>query len=180
MCRARPTSGDAVAIIESLNLGPAVLIGQSLGGHTALLVAAQHPDLVAAVVVAEASPDPDPDGPDRLRPWLSAWPAPFVSCAAASDYFEAMSYFKTRTAARVWAGGLEERSDGWWPRFDVDVMVDSLSEVAVTDYWDAWEAVRCRVLLVRGEHPGPLQRRRPRRRESRLVAPLARARPLPT
>ncbi|MBK3521136.1 MULTISPECIES: hypothetical protein [Streptomyces] len=29
-----------------------------------------------------------------------------------------------------WAAGLEEREDGWWPRFDRDVMVRSLAENA--------------------------------------------------
>lgn len=143
---------DAIAVIEGLDTGPVVLIGQSLGAHTAMLIAAQRPDLVAALVVAEASPECDPDGPSRVGRWLSAWPVPFATLAAAFDYFQGMNYFHSATAARVWADGLEERSNGWWPRFDVDVMVESLREVATNDYWDQWEAIRCPTLVVRGEH----------------------------
>jgi pimeloyl-ACP methyl ester carboxylesterase len=33
---------DAVALIEELDLAPVTLLGQSLGGHTALLLAASH------------------------------------------------------------------------------------------------------------------------------------------
>jgi pimeloyl-ACP methyl ester carboxylesterase len=46
---------------------PVVLVGQSLGGHTAMLVAAARPDLVRALVLVEASPGlPDPGS---SRPW---------------------------------------------------------------------------------------------------------------
>jgi pimeloyl-ACP methyl ester carboxylesterase len=143
---------DVVSVIESLDAGPVVLIGQSLGGHTAMLAAAQRPDLVTALVVAEASPGGDPDGPGRVRQWLSAWPVPFGSRASAFDFFQTMEYFRSGLAAQVWADGLEERPDGWWPRFDAEVMIDSLAEVATRDYWDRWKTIRCPTLIVRGEH----------------------------
>ena len=44
---------DAVAVIESLGVGPVVLVGQSFGAHTALLVAASRPDLVSLLVLVE-------------------------------------------------------------------------------------------------------------------------------
>jgi pimeloyl-ACP methyl ester carboxylesterase len=148
---------DVVSVIEGLDAGPVVLVGQSLGGHTAMLAAAQRPDLVTALVVAEASPGRDPDGPSRVRRWLSGWPVPFGSRASAFDFFRTMQYFHSSLAAQVWADGLEERPDGWWPRFDAEVMIDSLAEVAARDYWDRWEAIRCPTLIVRGEH-GALSR----------------------
>lgn len=42
---------DVAFVVERLGLGPVVLVGQSLGGQTALLVAAAQPDLVRALVV---------------------------------------------------------------------------------------------------------------------------------
>jgi len=39
---------DVAFVIEQLELGPVVVVGQSLGGVTALLVAAEHPELVRA------------------------------------------------------------------------------------------------------------------------------------
>jgi pimeloyl-ACP methyl ester carboxylesterase len=65
---------DALALIDS---GPVTLIGQSLGGHTAFLVAARRPDLVERLVVIEASPERGPEGPDRVRQALLANPAPY-------------------------------------------------------------------------------------------------------
>jgi pimeloyl-ACP methyl ester carboxylesterase len=47
---------DVAWVIESLELGGVLLIGQSLGGHLAIHVAARHPRLVEQLVVVEASP----------------------------------------------------------------------------------------------------------------------------
>jgi pimeloyl-ACP methyl ester carboxylesterase len=56
---------DAIFVVERLDLAPVVVIGQSLGGRTALLVAARRPDLVAGLVVAEASPEATRTTPRR-------------------------------------------------------------------------------------------------------------------
>ena len=44
---------DLVALLQSLNLGPAHLVGHSYGGTVALLVARDHPELVRSVVAME-------------------------------------------------------------------------------------------------------------------------------
>src|ERR1044072_1392597 len=44
-------AADATAWIEALGVAPAVVVGQSLGGLTAILLAAQRPDLVCGLVV---------------------------------------------------------------------------------------------------------------------------------
>ncbi len=44
---------DLVALLQSLHLGPAHLVGHSAGGTIALLVARDHPELVRSVVVME-------------------------------------------------------------------------------------------------------------------------------
>jgi pimeloyl-ACP methyl ester carboxylesterase len=52
---------DAAAVIRQFELAPAIVIGQSLGGRIAFLLAARHPDLVKALVVVDASPDRNPE-----------------------------------------------------------------------------------------------------------------------
>jgi pimeloyl-ACP methyl ester carboxylesterase len=47
---------DVAFVIEQLELGPVLLLGQSLGGLLALQVASRHPALVEALVIAEAGP----------------------------------------------------------------------------------------------------------------------------
>lgn len=46
--------GDAAALIEALDLAPAVVLGHSLGGVNAYQLAAWRPELVRAVIVEDA------------------------------------------------------------------------------------------------------------------------------
>ena len=51
------------ALIADLGLGPVVLVGLSMGGYISLAVARRHPDVLAALVLADTRADPDaPEG----------------------------------------------------------------------------------------------------------------------
>jgi pimeloyl-ACP methyl ester carboxylesterase len=125
---------------------PVVLLGQSLGGHTAMLVAAARPDLVRALVMVEASPGlPDADGVAEIGRWLASWPVPFPSPAGAARFFGGGA------AGSGWAAGLEERQDGWWPRFDPALMLRSLTGASPRSFWREWQQVACPTLVVLAE-----------------------------
>jgi pimeloyl-ACP methyl ester carboxylesterase len=141
---------DVVFAIEQLEIGPVVLAGQSLGGHLAILVAARHPTLVRALVVAEASPaGAGAKGAAALAAEVGAslarWPVPFASREAAVTFFGGPS-----VCADAWAAGLERHEDGWWPAFDVEVMARTLREGVADDQWEQWRRIRCPTLVVRG------------------------------
>jgi pimeloyl-ACP methyl ester carboxylesterase len=137
---------DAEAWLEHFELRPAIVIGQSLGGHTAFLLAAERPDLVQALVVVEATPEPGPDAPENIRRWLASWPVPFRSREAALTFFGGDTRW-----ARAWVEGLEDTEQGLEPRFDIDVMLESLAETATNSYWNEWRSLKCPTLIVRGE-----------------------------
>lgn len=105
---------DAVVAIEYI-AEPVILIGQSLGGVTALLLAASRPNLARALVVVEASPSGmDEAGvislADEIERKLAGWPVPF------STRDEAIAFFGGRSVtATAWTEGLEQREDGLWP-----------------------------------------------------------------
>jgi len=63
---------DAVAVIEQLQLAPTLLIGQSMGGLNAFLVAARRPDLVRALIVVEARPSLSPSAQSDVEKWLNS------------------------------------------------------------------------------------------------------------
>jgi pimeloyl-ACP methyl ester carboxylesterase len=138
--------GDVVAWLDALGQGLASLVGQSYGGVIAFLTAAAHPKRVQRLVVAEASPSPDPAAEPEVQEWLEAWPVPFLDEEAAIRFFGGDSL-----RARAWAGGLEAREDGLWPRFDAGTVLRTLRESA-SGHWDAWSSIRCPTLIVRGEH----------------------------
>jgi pimeloyl-ACP methyl ester carboxylesterase len=135
---------DAAFWIERLELPPAVVCGHSLGGLTALQLAARRRDLVRGLVVAEATPARDPDGVGVVRDWLSAWPLPFPSEGAARAFFGGDTL-----RSRAWCAGLERRADGLRPAFEAEVILDALAQANEAEYWDDWASIRCPVLVVR-------------------------------
>ncbi|MEV0636934.1 alpha/beta hydrolase [Streptomyces sp. NPDC050619] len=160
---------DAVSLIENLSLAPVTLVGQSLGGHTAMLLASARPDLVASLVLVEAGPaGPNPDLPAQIAAWLDGWPTPFTSLEEATAFL----------GHEAWARGLEERDGqpGWYPRTDRDTMIETVSELAASAYWTQWSRIRCPTLLVQGENgtmrpgePTAMLTRRPAGTEYTLI-----------
>ncbi|WP_329457705.1 alpha/beta fold hydrolase [Streptomyces sp. NBC_01497] len=144
---------DAVAVIEQIviaqiGLERPVLVGQSIGGVSALLAAAARPDLLRALVLVEASPKAlDPDLPPRIGAWLDSWPIPFTSREAAA------AFFGGGRSGLGWAHGLQEGPDGLRPRFDRDVMLACAADGAAEprSYWPEWDRLECPVLVVRGD-----------------------------
>jgi pimeloyl-ACP methyl ester carboxylesterase len=134
---------DVLAVADQLRLERPVLVGQSLGGHTAMLTAAAHPGLVRALVLVEAGPGgPNPNVPVDIGGWLDSWPTPFPSREAAA------AFLGGGAVGEGWAAGLEEREGGWWPRFDRDVMVRSLEENSRRSFLDEWRQVDRPTLVV--------------------------------
>ncbi|GAB2576383.1 alpha/beta hydrolase [Streptomyces capparidis] len=159
---------DTAAVVERLGLGPVFLVGQSLGGLTAMQTAAAHPELVRGLVMVEAGPGGrDTGGQRRIARWLDSWPVPFPSRDAAAEFFGG------GPAGRGWADGLAERDGGWWPRFERDVVVAALAEHARRDFWDEWRSVRCPTLVVLARDgflpPGDVERM-PRERPEGVTA----------
>jgi pimeloyl-ACP methyl ester carboxylesterase len=58
---------DVIAFLERVVQSPAVVFGHSMGGQVALMVAAERPDLVLALIAGEA-----PCNKDKLRPLILA------------------------------------------------------------------------------------------------------------
>ena len=53
---------DAIAVIDAATEGPQILVGSSMGGWIALLIARDRPDRVAGLVTIAAAPDFTEDG----------------------------------------------------------------------------------------------------------------------
>ncbi|GAB7045156.1 alpha/beta hydrolase [Catenuloplanes indicus JCM 9534] len=141
--RAAHVADTAAALAH---IGPAVLIGQSLGGHPALLTAAAYPSLVSALVLAEAGPGGPDDATVRdIRAWLASGPALFPDRATAAEFLGG------GPVGAAWAAGLRRGPEGLRPAFDPEVMTATLA-AAVGPRWDEFDAVTCPTLLVTGEH----------------------------
>ena len=136
---------DVAAVIRAQATGPVDLVGQSMGAHTAMLVAASHPSLVRRLVLLETDQGSgSPEDREALRAYLESWEVPFATREGAAEALGGGAL------ARAWAADLEQTVDGLRPRFDADVMVDVLAEVA-TPRWDEWQSVVAPTLVVYGE-----------------------------
>lgn len=137
---------DVASIIDSAGVGPVTLVGQSMGAHTALLVAAAHPQLVSRLVLVEGGVGGEGgDASDEVIDWFRSWPAPFADAESAA------SYFGGGVAGETWTAGLARTPQGLVPRFDPDVLHEAISAVHARARWDEWATIRCPVLLVKGE-----------------------------
>ncbi|WP_412077291.1 alpha/beta fold hydrolase [Streptomyces xanthophaeus] len=133
---------DAAAVLEQLGLGPAVVLGHSLGGVTAYQLAARRPDLVRAVVVEDIGAVVEGDLSFAL-----GWPRR----AATREGFLA----GTGSSAPYLEGSVREYADGWGAACAVEDVVDSQRGLN-GDHWGDWLAVRSPTLLVRGDRSGVL------------------------
>lgn len=139
-------TADVVHLVAELGLGPAVLVGQSLGGHTAMLAAAARPDLVRGLVMIEAGPAADaPELPGEIGDWLDSWPVPFASRAQAAEFFGGGQ------AGAGWAAGLVAVEGGFGPRFARDAMVDAIAALVDVPCWTQWDSLTGPVLVLVGE-----------------------------
>ena len=136
---------DAVQVIEATVDTPVILIGQSLGGHTAMLLAAARPDLVAKLVLLESGPGGGNTAEnERMGDFFRSWPVPFANTSAARDFLG------DGPLAQAWVADLEEEADGFWPRFNADVMVATMNSV-LRPRWAEWESVSAPTLVVYAE-----------------------------
>ncbi len=135
---------DVVRVIGAVG-PPAVLVGQSMGGHTAMLVAAARPDLVSGLVLLEAGAAGGSGDHTAMGEYFRSWPVPFPSRAAAAAFLGAAPL------AQAWVADLAAGPDGFRPRFDADVMVAAISAVDAPR-WAEWEQVSAPTLAVFGEN----------------------------
>nr|WP_184929618.1 alpha/beta hydrolase [Saccharothrix ecbatanensis] len=127
---------DVAAFHRHVGVGPAAVLGHSLGGVNAYQYAARHPGQVTALIVEDIGAVVDCDWGFTLR---LPRRAPTREALAAA----------TGPAAPYLAGSFRRRRDGWGFSFDIDHTVRS-QKALNGDHWDDWAAVACPTLLVRG------------------------------
>jgi pimeloyl-ACP methyl ester carboxylesterase len=127
------------------DLGPAVVVGHSMGGLHGLVAAARRPDLVRALVVEDMGVDFRGRGDADTRAWFAAFPPSFPALAAVRRAFGGREFGDYMCEC------VEERGDGYHPLARVEHTTAIATEWAERDHWDAVRAVRCPALLVEAE-----------------------------
>ncbi|GAA2583334.1 alpha/beta hydrolase [Winogradskya consettensis] len=133
---------DAVALLDHLGIGSAVVLGHSLGGVNAYQLAAAHPERVSALVVEDIGAVVDGDLSFALT-----WPRRAPDRAALEAALGGSApYLKE---------AIRSFPDGWGLDFDPSDMV--ASQLSLNgDHWGDWLASDCPALLVHGTRSGVL------------------------
>ncbi len=138
---------DVVAVVEACVPGQRVLlVGQSMGAHTAFVTAASRPDLIAGLVVLEGHVDGTdrPEEAAELGRYFASWPLPFP------DETAARQFLGSDPIVDAWIADFEETPGGLRPRFDADVMERIIAAVHESR-WAEWEQLAVPVLTVFAE-----------------------------
>ena len=140
-------AADAAGLIQALGLNKPVVVGHSMGGMQATVLAAQHPELVRGVVVE----DPAWFSPDNQTPAERR--------ARADTWAEGLRTDKAKSKAELIAQG-HERNPRWSPaeldswsdaKRQVRVQVLEYVELQAVDWRGMLKQITTPVLLVTGD-----------------------------
>jgi len=167
---------DVQTLLAGLGAVRVRIIGTSMGGLMAMLLAATQPGLVAGIVLNDVGPEVDPAGLERIRGYAGKG-------APVRNWAEAISQARA-TYGSAWPGISDER----WekivrlsyrenaqgaPEVDADPRISELlrdAKAAAPELWPLWGALaRTPILAIRGAHSdilsaatlGRMQREKP-------------------
>lgn len=100
-------------VMGAFGFDRAVIVGASLGGITAMTLAARHPALVAGIVLIDIGHRVEPEGVRRIVEFLSAHES-FASLEEAAGEIAKYSPFRKSFRAESLTRNLRQRPDGRW------------------------------------------------------------------
>jgi len=150
---------DVLRLLAGLGAARVSIIGTSMGGLMAMVLAAMQPQLVARIVLNDVGPQVDPAGLERIRGYagkaapVGSWPEAVAQLRA--DYASAWPDLSdarwdeiARLSYRLNAQGV--------PEADADPLIREplkSSSAATPDLWPLWRALgRLPILVIRGAH----------------------------
>ncbi|WP_373425019.1 alpha/beta fold hydrolase [Mycobacterium simiae] len=131
---------DLRAAVTTLG-GPVRLIGHSMGALHSWCLAAQHPELVSALVIEDMAPDFRGRTTGPWEPWLHTLPVEFDSAEQVLAEFGPV-------AGQYFLEAFDRTPTGWRLHGQTARWVDIAAEWGTRDYWAQWRSVRAPALLI--------------------------------
>jgi pimeloyl-ACP methyl ester carboxylesterase len=146
---------DLEAVREALGLERMALVGTSMGGLISMQYTARHPERVAKLVLNDIGPEIDPAGLGRIIAMLTSAPEAFTDLKAVVRYYreENGPVLAKRSDEEVleYARWHVRKSDTgvlMW-KMDQAVRIPNPTPPSLAP-WDAFKAIKCPVLVIRG------------------------------
>jgi pimeloyl-ACP methyl ester carboxylesterase len=150
---------DVLTLLAGLGVAHASIIGTSMGGLMAMLLAATQPKLVSRIVLNDVGPEVDPRGLERIRGYAGR-AAPVRSWAEAAaqvraDYGSAWPNLSDARWDEIARLSYRANAQGV-PEVDADPLIGEPlrnTSAAAPDLWPLWGALaRVPILAIRGAH----------------------------
>jgi pimeloyl-ACP methyl ester carboxylesterase len=152
---------DVSGLCAALGVTRVTLVGTSMGGLIALMLAASRPDLVERAVLNDVGPEIDPRGLQRIQGYIGQAPESFPGEASLlawfRDNYPEMLSGLSEEDLRAWAGYSVKPGPGGGFVWRMDPAVRRQSTppsdappAPPVDLWALVPAITCPVLVVRG------------------------------
>jgi 2-(acetamidomethylene)succinate hydrolase len=143
---------DIASLIRTLDRGPALIVGHSLGSRNAVTAAARYPDLVQSVVAIDFTPYIETEVFDALESRVNAGDQLFPDLATVERYLAARYPNIPADAIRIRAeSGYRAVDGGLRPLASPSAMAQTAKGLRA-DLTPAYKAVTRPVLVMRGEN----------------------------
>jgi pimeloyl-ACP methyl ester carboxylesterase len=150
---------DLLALLNGLGAARVSVIGTSMGGLMAMLLAATQPGLIARLVLNDIGPEADPAGLERIRGYAGRGPAvgswPEAVAHLRSVYGAAWPGLSEARWERIARLSYRENAQGV-PEADADPLIGEVlrsSGGVAPDLWPLWSTLAALpVLAIHGAH----------------------------
>ena len=150
---------DVLTLLAGLGAARVSIIGTSMGGLMAMVLAATHPKLVSRIVLNDVGPKVDPAGLERIRGYagkaapVRSWPEAIAQLRA--DYAAAWPNLSDARWDEIARLSYRANAQGV-PEVDADPLIREplkSSAAAAPDLWPLWRSLaRVPILVIRGAH----------------------------
>jgi pimeloyl-ACP methyl ester carboxylesterase len=141
---------DLAGLAAHLKLGRFALGGHSLGAAVVARYASEHPDQIAALLLFDGSPEPDPRGRGRIMDEVARTPVDgFPNWAAAEAFLRTIhtkasdAHIKTRLRCML-------KEEGGALKWRIDRACTKPNVGTPEQYWASLRAIKCPTLHLRG------------------------------
>lgn len=120
---------DVRAFVESIQSGPTIVIGHSMGGKVAMKVATDHPELVAKLVIVDIVPKTYPPHHSRIVEGLLSLKTDQITSRQEAD--EKLSVYVTQPDVRQFLlKNLSRKSEGGFNwKINLKVIADNMEDI---------------------------------------------------
>jgi esterase len=149
----RPMAEDLLGFLDALDLREVTLMGLSMGGLVSFVFGAAHPERVARMVIMDIGPEIAPAGSANVANSLAARDTFSSEDEAFAQARAANPRPTDATLRHRVTHNLRSLPDGTLTfKYDKELRRNSraLFDHTPDELWEAWRALSCPVLLVRG------------------------------